>query len=51
MKYFFNKIFRKTGDKRIQWGHFLAPMYGIILSLHRKHYSYYLVSAKNSEPE
>ncbi|BFM12160.1 hypothetical protein R50072_23130 [Simiduia litorea] len=46
MKYFFNKIFRKTGDKRIQWGHFLAPMYGIILGLHRKRYSYYLVSAK-----
>ncbi|MDN3640279.1 methyltransferase domain-containing protein [Simiduia curdlanivorans] len=46
LKYFFNKIFRSTGDTRIQWGHFLAPMYGIILGLHRQHYSYFLVSAK-----
>ena len=46
LKYFFNKIFRKHGDRRIQWGHFLAPMYGIILGLHRSSYSYYLVSAK-----
>lgn len=46
IKYFFKSIFRKTSDTRIQQGHFIAPVYGVLMGLHRGQYGYYIVSAR-----
>lgn len=46
IKYLFTHIFSRTGNKRIQFSHFLAPMMGLFVGLQRKHYAYYIISAK-----
>ncbi|MEL8056596.1 MAG: methyltransferase domain-containing protein [Pseudomonadota bacterium] len=46
LKYFFKSIFRKKSDTRIQKGHFIAPVYGVLMGLHRRQYGYHIVSAR-----
>ena len=45
-KYFVKSVLFKKGDKKIQFGHFIAPMYGLLMGLHRRQYGYYIVSAR-----
>ena len=45
-KYFIKSILLRKGNKKIQLGHFIAPMYGLLMGLHRKQYGYYIVSAR-----
>ena len=45
-KYFFKNVFFNRNDTRIQKGHFIAPMYGVLMGLHRKQYGYHIISAK-----
>ena len=45
-KYFVKSILFGKGDKRLQLGHFIAPMYGLLMGLHRKQYGYHIVSAR-----
>lgn len=45
-KYFIKSILFSKGDKRIQFGHFVAPVYGVLMGLHRKHYGYHIVSGR-----
>lgn len=49
LKYFFKSIFRKKSDTRIQKGHFIAPVYGVLMGLHRRQYGYYIISARKPE--
>lgn len=46
LKYFFKSIFFRTDDRRIQMGHFIAPVYGLLMGLHRGQYGYHIVSAR-----
>lgn len=46
LKYFFKTVFLRNNDNGIQMGHFVAPMYGLLMGMHRRHDGYYLVSAK-----
>jgi len=46
IKYFFNKIFRNNADTEVQMGHFIAPVYGMLMGMHRKQYGYHIVSAR-----
>jgi len=45
IKYLFTHLFSKKGSKKFQALHFIAPMMGLVVGLHRKHYGYYLVTA------
>lgn len=45
LKYVFTHLLARKGNKKFQWLHLLAPVVGLIVGLHRKHYAYYLVSA------
>ena len=45
-KYFIKTIIFGKGNKRVQLGHFIAPMYGLLMGLHRGQYGYYIVSAR-----
>jgi ubiquinone/menaquinone biosynthesis C-methylase UbiE len=45
LKYIFTHMLSKKGNKRFQWLHFIAPVMGLFVGLHRKHYGYYLVTA------
>lgn len=49
LKYFFTSIFGKKGDREFQKLHFIAPMFGLIVGLHRSDYGYYLISAKKPD--
>ena len=49
IKYFFKSIFRSKSDRRIQMGHFIAPVYGILMGLHRGQYGYHIISARKPE--
>lgn len=46
VKYFFKTILFGKGNKRVQLGHFIAPMYGLLMGLHRRQYGYYIISAR-----
>lgn len=46
LRYLFGKLLKIRGDNRIQWGHFLAPLFGILLGVQRSRYSYFIVTAK-----
>ena len=46
LKYLVKTLILGKGNKRTQFGHFIAPVYGLLMGLHRKHYGYHLVSAK-----
>ncbi|MGH1486881.1 MAG: SAM-dependent methyltransferase [Cellvibrionaceae bacterium] len=46
IKYLFTHLLSKKGNKTFQWLHFVAPMMGLIVGLHRPHYGYYLVTAR-----
>ena len=48
-KYFLNKIFLSKDDTQIQMGHFIAPVYGMLMGMHRKQYGYHIVSGKKPE--
>lgn len=45
-KYFIKSVLFKKGNKKIQLGHFIAPMYGLLMGLSRRHYGYHIVSAR-----
>jgi len=45
-KYFIKSVLFQKGDKKIQLGHFIAPMYGLLMGLHRGQYGYHIVSAR-----
>lgn len=45
IKYLFTSILGKKDDREFQKLHFIAPMFGLIVGLHRSDYGYYLVSA------
>ncbi|MEM6555108.1 MAG: methyltransferase domain-containing protein [Pseudomonadota bacterium] len=49
IKYFFKSIFLSKSDRRIQMGHFIAPVYGILMGLHRGQYGYHIISARKPE--
>lgn len=53
IKYYLKSVFLRSKDKNIKKGHFLAPMYGMLMGLHRKQYAYHIVSAKkpSNEPQ
>jgi len=46
IKYFFKTIIFGKGNKRVQLGHFIAPVYGLLMGLHRRQYGYHLVTAR-----
>ena len=46
MKYLLTRILLAKGDKVFQKRHFMAPMMGLFVGLHRKHYGYYIVTAE-----
>jgi len=46
LKYFFKSIFLRKKDRRIQMGHFIAPVYGVLMGLHRRQYGYHIISAR-----
>lgn len=46
IKYFINKVLFNKNDTQIQMGHFIAPVYGVLMGLHRKQYGYHIVSAR-----
>lgn len=46
IKYFIKTIIFGKGNKRVQLGHFIAPVYGLLMGLHRGQYGYHLVSAR-----
>ena len=46
IKYFLKNVLFNRGDSRIQKGHFIAPMYGVLMGLHRRQYGYHIVSAR-----
>ena len=46
IKYFFKSIFLRKDDTRIQFGHFIAPVYGVLMGLHRRQYGYHIISAR-----
>ncbi|MEM7660843.1 MAG: methyltransferase domain-containing protein [Pseudomonadota bacterium] len=46
LKYFFKSVFLRKKDTRIQMGHFIAPVYGVLMGLHRGQYGYHIVSAR-----
>lgn len=46
IKYFFKSILFAKGDRRVQLGHFIAPVFGVLMGLHRRQYGYHLVSAR-----
>lgn len=50
LKYFFKSIFFRKDDARIQMGHFIAPMYGLLMGLHRRQYGYHIVTARKPKP-
>lgn len=45
LKYFFKSVFLRS-NKEIQMGHFIAPFYGLVMGLHRRHYGYHIVSGR-----
>lgn len=45
-KYFIKTILFAKGNKRVQLGHFIAPMYGLLMGLHRRQYGYHIMSAR-----
>ncbi|MEM9572746.1 MAG: methyltransferase domain-containing protein [Pseudomonadota bacterium] len=51
IKYFFKSIFRRKDDTRIQMGHFIAPVYGVLMGLHRRQYGYHIISARKPNSE
>lgn len=46
VKYFIKTILFSKGNKRVQLGHFIAPVYGLLMGLHRRQYGYHIVSAR-----
>jgi len=46
VKYFFKTILFGKGNKRVQLGHFIAPVYGLLMGLHRGQYGYHIVHAR-----
>lgn len=46
IKYLFTSILGKKGDREFQKLHFIAPMFGLIIGLHRRQYGYYHISAR-----
>lgn len=46
VKYLFTSILGKKGDRDFQKLHFIAPMFGVIVGLHRRDYGYYHISAR-----
>lgn len=46
LKYFFSQIFGRKDDRHVQMGHFIAPVYGLFMGLHRKQYGYHIVSGR-----
>jgi hypothetical protein len=46
LKYFFSKIFFNKDDTQIQMGHFIAPVFGLLMGLHRGQYGYHIISAR-----
>lgn len=46
LKYFFKSVFLRKKDTHIQMGHFIAPVYGVLMGLHRRQYGYHIVSAR-----
>lgn len=45
-KYFFKTVLFGKGNKRTQLGHFIAPVFGLLMGLHRRQYGYHLISAR-----
>lgn len=50
LRYLFGKLLKLRGENRVQWGHFLAPLFGILLGLQRSRYSYFIVTATKPGP-
>ncbi len=46
LKYFFSKIFLNKSDMKIEMGHFVAPVFGMLMGLHRSQYGYHIISAR-----
>ena len=46
IKYFFTKIFTNRDDTEVQMGHFIAPIYGMLMGMHRRQYGYHIISAR-----
>lgn len=46
IKYLFSSILGKKGERDFQKLHFIAPMFGLIVGLHRRDYGYYHISAR-----
>lgn len=46
LKYFFSKIFFSKNDTQIQMGHFIAPVFGLLMGLHRRQYGYHIISGR-----
>jgi len=44
LKYFFSKVFLSKDDTQIQMGHFIAPVYGMLMGMHRGQYGYHIIS-------
>lgn len=50
LKYFFSKIVLSKDDTQIQMGHFIAPVYGMLMGLHRGQYGYHIISGRKPKP-
>lgn len=51
LKYFFSKIFLNKNDTQIQMGHFIAPVYGMLMGMHRGQYGYHIISGRKAKNE
>ncbi|MDT0582053.1 MULTISPECIES: methyltransferase domain-containing protein [Alteromonadaceae] len=49
IKYFFSNIAMKKGERTMQKMHFIAPVMGMVIGMHRRDFAYYLVSARKPE--
>lgn len=51
LKYFcknivLKKILNKNENTQVQMGHFVAPVFGVLMGLHRNQYGYHIISAR-----
>lgn len=51
LKYFFSEIFLSKDDTKIQMGHFIAPVYGMLMGMHRGQYGYHIISGRKPRNE
>jgi ubiquinone/menaquinone biosynthesis C-methylase UbiE len=46
LKYFFSKVFLNKDDTQMQMGHFIAPVFGMLMGLHRGQYGYHIITGR-----